>query len=77
MIDNEISARLSVLEQHVKYLYDKTGIPMPDLRTLARSNVSPQVQELLGAGNTMGAIKAYRAETNVDLAAAKLFIESL
>jgi hypothetical protein len=77
MIDKEISERLSVLEQHVKFLYEKTGIPIPDLRTLARSNVSPQVQQFLGAGDTMGAIKAYRAEANVDLAAAKLFIESL
>jgi len=40
---------------------------MPDLQTLARSQVSAHVQQLLTSGDKMGAIKAYRAEANVDL----------
>jgi len=35
---------------------------MPDLQTLARSQVSAHVQQLLTSGDKMGAIKAYRAE---------------
>lgn len=50
---------------------------MPDPRTLARSQVSAHVQQLLASGDKMGAIKAYRAEANVDLPTASRFIESL
>jgi ribosomal protein L7/L12 len=77
MTSNDIYERLGVLEARVQYLYEKTGVAMPDLQTLARSQVSPRVQQLLAAGDKMGAIKAYREETNLDLAAAKQAIESL
>ena len=50
---------------------------MPDPQTLARTQVSDRVRQLLAAGNKMGAIKAYRDETNVDLATASRTIESL
>ncbi len=50
---------------------------MPDLQTLARSQVSAHVQQLLTSGDKMGAIKAYRAEANVDLPTASRFIASL
>ena len=50
---------------------------MPDLQTLARSQVSSHVQRLLAGGDKNGAIKAYRAEANVDLATASRFINSL
>jgi hypothetical protein len=50
---------------------------MPDLQTVARSQVSAHVQQLLASGAKMGAIKAYRAEANVDLPTASRFIESL
>ena len=77
MIDNEVYARLGVLEQLVKHLYEKTGIPVPDLQTLARSQVSAEVQQLVAAGDKMVAVVAYRRATNVDLATAKKFIDSL
>jgi ribosomal protein L7/L12 len=39
--------------------------------------VSANVQQLLAAGNKIGAIKAYRDENNLDLPTATRFIESL
>lgn len=77
MIDNEVYARLGMLEQLVEHLYEKTGVQMPDLQTLARTRVSDRVRELAAAGDKMGAIVAYRQETNVDLATAKKFVEAL
>jgi hypothetical protein len=77
MTSNDVYERLGQLEQLVRYLYEKTGVPMPDPRTLARTQVSDRVRQLLAAGNKMGAIKAYRDETNVDLATASRTIEAL
>jgi hypothetical protein len=77
MTSNDIYERLGVLEHLVRHLYEKTGVPLPDLQTLAQSQVSAAVQQLLAAGDKMGAIKAYRAEANVDLPTASKFIESL
>ncbi|HEX2399341.1 MAG TPA: hypothetical protein VHJ79_05015 [Mycobacterium sp.] len=75
MTDREIIERLGVLEQLVRHLYEKTGVAIPDLQTLAQ--VSPNVRQLLASGNKIAAIKAYRDETNVDLATATRMIESL
>jgi len=77
MTSNDVYERLGVLEQLVKHLYEKTGVPMPDLQSLARTQVPAHVQQLLASGNKIGAIKAYRDATNVDLATATRFIESL
>ena len=77
MTSNDVYERLGQLEQLVQYLYEKTGVPMPDRQTLARTQVSDRVRQLLAAGNKMGAIKAYRDETNVDLATASRTIDSL
>jgi hypothetical protein len=77
MTTNDIYERLGVLELLVKHLYEKTGLPMPDLQTLAASQVSANVRQLLASGDKMGAIKAYRAEADVDLPTASRFIESL
>jgi ribosomal protein L7/L12 len=77
MTSNDVYARLGVLEQLVQHLYDKTGVPMPDMQTLAGTQVSANVQQLLASGNKIGAIKAYRDETNVDLPTATRIIESL
>jgi ribosomal protein L7/L12 len=74
---NDIYERLGVLEQLVRHLYATTGVPMPDMQTLARTQVSANVQQLLAAGNKIGAIKAYRDENNLDLPTATRFIESL
>jgi len=75
MADRDIYERLGVLEQLVRHLYEKTGIPIPDLQTLAQ--VSPRVRELLASGNKIAAIKAYKDENGVDLATATKMIESL
>jgi ribosomal protein L7/L12 len=77
MTSNDVYERLGVLEQLIQHLYEKTGVPMPDLQTLARTQVSAAVQRLIASGNKIEAIKVYRAETNVDLATAKRIIESL
>jgi hypothetical protein len=73
--DRDSYERLGVLEQLVRHLYEKTGIPIPDLQTLAQ--VSPRVRELLASGNKIAAIKAYKDENGVDLATATKMIESL
>ena len=75
--DRDIYERLGALEQLVRHLYERTGVPMPDVQALARSEISDNVRQLLMSGNKIGAIKAYRDETNVDLATATGLIESL
>jgi hypothetical protein len=75
MTDRDIYERLGVLEQLVRHLYEKTGIPIPDLQTLAQ--VSDNVRRLLASGNKIAAIKAYKDENGVDLATATKMIESL
>jgi hypothetical protein len=75
MTTNDIYERLGVLEQLVRHLYGKTGIPIPDLQTLAQ--VSDHVRQLLASGNKIAAIKAYKDENGVDLPTASRMIESL
>jgi ribosomal protein L7/L12 len=75
--DSDIYDRLRALEQLVKHLYKQTGVPMPDLAALASTEVSDHVRQLVASGNKIGAMKAYRDETNVDLATANKVIESL
>jgi hypothetical protein len=74
---NDVYERLGTLEQLVRHLYEKTGVPIPDLQTLAQTEVSAHVRQLLASGDKIGAIKAYRDETNVDLPAATRIIGSL
>lgn len=74
---NDIYERLGVLEQLVKHLYKQTGIPMPDLQALVRTDVSDNVRNLIAAGNKIAAVKAYRDETGVDLATATRVVDSL
>ncbi|MBE1551067.1 hypothetical protein GGC64_005127 [Mycobacterium sp. OAS707] len=71
----DVYERLGVLEQLVRHLYEKTGIPIPDLQTLTQ--VSDRVRQLLASGNKIAAIKAYKEESGVDLATATKMIESL
>jgi ribosomal protein L7/L12 len=75
--DRDIYERLGTLELLVRHLYEKTGLPIPDLRTLAQGEVSANVRQLLASGNKIAAIKAYRDEANVDLASATKVIDSL
>jgi ribosomal protein L7/L12 len=74
---NDIYERIGALEQLVRHLYERTGVPMPDMQAIARNEVSARVRELVAAGNKIGAIKAYREEMNVDLATATKVVESL
>jgi hypothetical protein len=37
MTSNDVDQRLGELEQLVQYRYEKTGVPMPDPQTLART----------------------------------------
>jgi hypothetical protein len=55
MTSNDVYERLGVLEQLVQHLYAKTGVPMPDIQTLARSQVLVYGQHLLASGDKMGA----------------------
>ncbi|AGB21191.1 hypothetical protein Mycsm_00751 [Mycobacterium sp. JS623] len=71
----DVYERLGVLERLVRHLYEKTGIPIPDIETLAQ--VSDNVRQLLASGNKIAAIKAYKEESGVDLATATKMIESL
>jgi hypothetical protein len=77
MTERDIYERLGRVEQLVRHLYEQTGVPVPDLETLFRSEVSAHVRQLVASGDTMSAIKAYRAEANVDLATARAVIDSL
>jgi ribosomal protein L7/L12 len=74
---NDVYVRLGELEQLVRHLYEKTGVPIPDLRSLAQTEVSDHVWQLLKSGNKIGAIKAYRDEAGVDLPTATRIIDSL
>ena len=75
--DRDIYVRLGTLEQLVRHLYERTGVPIPDLQALAGTEVSDHVRQLVASGNKIGAIKAYRDETNVDLPTATRLVESL
>jgi hypothetical protein len=76
--DSDIYDRLRALEQLVKHLYEQTGVPMPDLAALlANTEVSDHVRQLVASGDKLGAMKAYRDETDVDLRTASGVIESL
>ncbi|KAA0085518.1 hypothetical protein CIW52_06335 [Mycolicibacterium sp. P9-64] len=77
MTSNDVYERLGILEQLVKHLYEKTGVPLPDLQAVSRTQASPAVLQLVASGKTIEAIKVYRAETGVDLATAKRIVESL
>ena len=77
MTSHDVYQRLGELEQLVQYLYEKTGVPMPDLYTLARTQIPARVRQLLAEGDKMAAIKAYRDATDVDLATAVRTIEAL
>jgi hypothetical protein len=77
MTDRDIYERLGKLEQLVRHLYERTGVPIPDLETLYRTDVSDNVRQLVASGNKIAAIKAYRSEANVDLATATQVIGSL
>jgi hypothetical protein len=78
MVANDISERLGLLEQLVRYLYLKTGVEVPPTR---RCSPKPKYRFmcilLLASGDKVGAIQAYRDEANVDLTTASRVIDAL
>jgi hypothetical protein len=54
MTSNDVYERLGVLEKLVQDLDEKTGVPMPDLQTLARPQVPAQLQQLRASGDKRG-----------------------
>ncbi len=66
---NPETARLTRLERKMNQIAERLGIePSPS---------DPQVQELLGQGRKINAIKLYREQTGVGLKEAKEAIDSL
>jgi ribosomal protein L7/L12 len=80
--DPKVYERLAALERKVDHMYrhltGAEGGPaaVPPLPAVDQS-ISPRVRELVSQGNTIEAIKLYRAETGVDLAVAKARIDEL
>lgn len=68
--------RIALLEAQVRYLSDRTQIPLPDFRAIAQSQLTPEIQQLIASGDKIAAIRAYRASTGADLATAKKIVES-
>ena len=75
-VPSELYERVALLEAQVRYLSERTGIPLPDFRSIAQSQLTPEIQQLIASGNKIGAIKAYREATGCDLATAKKVIDS-
>ena len=80
--DREILLRIGELERKVDHLYrhltgqENTPASVPPLPSQDES-ISPRVRQLVTEGNTIEAIKLYRAETGVDLATAQQRITNL
>jgi ribosomal protein L7/L12 len=75
-VPTDIYERISLLEAQVRYLSERTQIPLPDFRAIAQSQLTPEIQQLIADGNKIGAIRAYREMTGCDLAAAQEVIDS-
>jgi ribosomal protein L7/L12 len=75
-VPTDIYERISLLEAQVRYLSERTQIPLPDFRAIAQSQLTPEIQQLIADGNKIGAIRAYREMTGCDLAAAQKVIDS-
>lgn len=72
----DVNERLDQLEAQVRYLAERTGIPLPDFRAVASSALSPEIQAEIAKGNKLNAIKLYREATGCDLGTAKKVIDS-
>jgi large subunit ribosomal protein L7/L12 len=80
-----INRRLALLEQQVRLLSERAGVPCPtfgsDVGTTAPSQfeggVPAEVVALARAGNAIAAIKLYRELTGAGLREAKEIVESL
>jgi ribosomal protein L7/L12 len=72
----EIDARLDRLEGAIRLLLDHAGITY-DLAAERKPQFSPLVLELVKAGRTVEAIKAYRDDTGAGMKEAKAAIDEL
>jgi large subunit ribosomal protein L7/L12 len=81
MEDPHIYRRLALLEQQVRLLSDRLGVPCPtfgsDVGTAGHGGVPAEVVSLARAGNAIAAIKLYRELTGVGLREAKDVVDSL
>ncbi len=75
-MDEDLEPRLRQLELQVRYLSERTGIPLPDFRAAGGSSLPPEIQQMIAKGELLQAIKAYRDLTGCDLATAKKVVES-
>lgn len=82
-MDQDLEARVALLEQHVDWLYAQAGRQGPYGTQYAEPAVpdwpypvSPGVLELLRSGHKIAAIKQQRAETSQGLAQAKDTVEA-
>jgi hypothetical protein len=70
----DLKRRVNKLERQVAFLLKRLELDFVDKPSL---DVPPSVMEMVQAGNMIGAIKADREDTGVDLKTAKDFIETL
>jgi hypothetical protein len=75
-VPDDIYQRLAQLEAQVRYLYERTGTPLPGYQAWTQTGLPPEAQQELAKGNKIAAIKAYRQATGCDLATAKKAVES-
>ena len=71
---SHLNARVAKLERQVEFLLKHFELDYVDK---PGAGVSPRVFEMVQMGDKIGAIKAYREETGVDLKTAKDVIDSL
>ncbi|MCW3016443.1 MAG: hypothetical protein JWO02_3535 [Solirubrobacterales bacterium] len=79
-METHVQERFEALERRMAAMEEQLGVT-PELGTLAGGGPpaapSSEVLELVRAGNTLGAIKSYRAQTGSGLREAKSVVESL
>ena len=80
-MDDDIRQRLAILEAKVEHLGRLAGVTFTSdegpAAVAGGSSVPADVLAPVQAGNTIGAIKAYREHFDVDLATAKAAVERL
>jgi ribosomal protein L7/L12 len=84
MDDHLVYRRLALLEQQVRLLSEKLGVPCPPLGSEAAKNPTPnyggvpaEVVDLARAGKSIAAISLLRQLTGMGLREAKDVVESL
>jgi ribosomal protein L7/L12 len=70
---DQIFKRIQRVERQLALVSEKVGIPFDDPSAAA----PPEVLELVGAGDRIGAIKKYREVTGADIDEARAAVEAL